>query len=330
MELPDAQAVSDFIRCADLAVAEVAALKEASSVLSDSLHDAALAFIPLAAKVRESVLYEFADLYGLTPDAVDAVIKEGAAKLKERKQDQKKVIAAACAAKRAEGQTQQQIADDLGISDMSVRRVLVTDALSDTNNDCRVKADEEVVAEVQQRLAAGETQAAIAQATGISQSRVSQIKNGKTGNESKSAPVPTTPSVGTAPRSSDHHHSQPIHLMLQEGSGPNEEMEQNRRRYYDNIRRCFKDIQSINKRLKTLDRFFSATYAKEHGGMIANWAAYERIWGADMYEDELINCSSFDEIRQRLINQTQMLKATINASLGVLQKTTSLPIIIED
>jgi hypothetical protein len=49
-----------------------------------------------------------------------------------------------------------------------------------------------------------------------------------------------------------------------------------------------------------------------------------------MYEDELINCSSFDEIRQRLINQTQMLKATINASLGVLQKTTSLPIIIED
>ena len=133
MQLPDASVVSDFIHNADLAVAEINALKDAASALSDSLHDAALAFIPLAAKVRESVLYEFADLYGLTPDAVDAVIKEGAAKLKERKQDQKKVIAAACAAKRAEGQTQQQIADDLGISDMSVRRVLATDTLSDAN-----------------------------------------------------------------------------------------------------------------------------------------------------------------------------------------------------
>ena len=153
MELPDAQAVSDFIRCADLAVAEVDALKEAASVLSDSLHDAALAFIPLAAKVRASVLYEFADLYGLTPDAVDAVIKEGAAKLKERKQDQKKVIAAACAAKRAEGQTLQQIADDLGTSKQRVSevlaspdsgtaytdcRVLVSSSLDSTNNDCTV------------------------------------------------------------------------------------------------------------------------------------------------------------------------------------------------
>ena len=330
MELPDAQAVSDFIRCADLAVAEIKALEHAAEVLSDSLHDAALAFIPLAAKVRPAVLYDFAALYGLTPEAVEAVIREGAERLEARKRDQRAVITAACVAKRAEGQTQQQIADALGISDMSVRRVLASDTLSDANTDCRVRADEEVVAEVQRLAEAGEKQGSIAEAVGISRPRVNQILNGKTGHESKSAPVPTTPSVGSAPRSSDHHHSQPIHLMLQEGSGPNEEMEQNRRRYYDNIRRCFKDIQSINKRLKILDRFFSATYAKEHGGMIANWAAYERIWGPDMYEDELINCSSFDEIRQRLINQTQMLKATINASLGVLQKTTSLPIIIED
>lgn len=330
MELPDAQAVSDFIRCSDLAVAEIKALNHAADVLSDSLHDAALAFIPLAAQVRSAVLYDFAALYGLTPEAVDAVIREGKAKLEERKKDQRAVIKAACEAKRAEGKTQQQIADELGVDRRRVGEDLAMPDSGDAKSDCRVKADEEVIAEVEQRLAAGESGKSVAAATGLSPARVSQIKNGKSGHESKSAPVPTEPSTGIAPRSSDHHHSQPIHLMLQEGSGPHKAMEENRRRYYDNIRRCFKDIQSINKRLKTLDRFFSTTYAKEHGGMIANWAAYERIWGPEMYEDELINCSSFDEVRQRLINQTQMLKATINASLGVLQKTTSLPIIIED
>jgi len=48
-----------------------------------------------------------------------------------------------------EGQTQQQIADDLGISEREVGRVLVTGSSPDTNNDCRVKADEEAAAELQ-------------------------------------------------------------------------------------------------------------------------------------------------------------------------------------
>ena len=333
MQLPDASVVSDFIHNADLAIAEINALKDAASALSDSLHDAALAFIPLAAKVRESVLYEFADLYGLTPDAVDAVIKEGAAKLKERKQDQKKVIASACAAKRAERQTQQQIADDLGVSRTEVTRVLVSSSLDNTNNDCRVKADEEAVAEVQQRLAAGETQAAISQATGISQPRISQIKNGKTGNESKAnaaESVPSDPSAGVKVQSSTHHHSQPIHLMVEPGTGPNVEMEANYKRYVVNIRSCFKDIRAINKRLKSISNHLHNTFAKEHGGMIANWAAYEQIWGPDMRDDDLIGCSTFSEVRERLINQSQILKQTINTSLEVLQKIDSLPIIIED
>jgi predicted transcriptional regulator len=332
MRLPDAQAVSDYIKCADLAPGEIDALEHAAEVLNDCLFDVALAFLPLAAKVRSSVLYEFAAFYGLDRAAVDAVVREGAASLNQKKQDHREVVRVVAEAKRAEGATLQQIADELGSSKQRVSEVLVSPDSGLTNTDCRVKADEDVVAEVCRLAEAGEKQGDIAKATGISRPRVNQILNGKTGNESKQQPIqlPIEPSAGSAPRSSDHHHSQPIHLMLQEGSGPHEEMIANRKRYYDNIERCFKDIQSIEKRLKTLSRYFQNTYAKEHGGMVANWAAYQRIWAEEMRDNELIGCDTFDGVRQRLASQLRILSQQVSTSLDVLQKINSLPIIIED
>lgn len=332
MRLPDADAVSDYIKCADLAPGEINALGHAADVLTNCLFDVALAFIPLAAKVRPKVLYEFAAFYGLDRTAVDAVVREGAANLNKKKQDQRELVRVVAEAKRAEGATLRQIADELEMGEETVRRVLASPTVGDTNTDCRVKAGEDVVDEVRRLAEAGEKQGDIAKATGISRPRVNQILNGKTGHESKQQPaqLPLEPSSGSAPRSSDHHHSQPIRLMLQEGSGPHEEMIANRKRYYDNIERCFKDIQSIEKRLKTLSRYFQNTYAKEHGGMIANWAAYERIWSLEMRDNELIGCDTFDGVRQRLINQLRLLSQQVNTSLDVLQKINSLPIIIED
>lgn len=186
MQLPDASQIADYITTVrDLTLNEIEALRETDDSIRDGLTRCAEAFIRLAAKVRPEVLYEFGELYGLSRDALDAAIRQGTAGLYQLQQDQRKVRDAAILAKRAEGKTQQQIAEEVGCSEATTRAVLVSAAPKNTSTDCRVKANDSVTAEVLHRHAAGETQTAIAKAAGISRQRVSQIVNGKTGNESK-------------------------------------------------------------------------------------------------------------------------------------------------
>lgn len=185
MQLPDATRIADFIKISDLTLEEMDALRQTDDSIRDGLTRCAEAFIQLAAKVRPEVLYEFGELYGLSRDALDAAIRQGSAGIRQLQADQRKVRDAAILAKRAEGKTQQQIAEDLDTDKGSVSKVLVCCNDQHTSIDCRVKADDVVVAEVQQRLAAGQKHGAIAEATGLSRQRVGQIANGKTGNESK-------------------------------------------------------------------------------------------------------------------------------------------------
>lgn len=185
MQLPDATRIADYIKISDLTLEEMDALRQTDDSIRDGLTRCAEAFIQLAAKVRPEVLYEFGELYGLSRDALDAAIRQGSAGIRQLQEDQRKIRDAAILAKRAEGKTQQQIADEVGCDERTARRVLASGAVPDANTDLRAKADDAVVAEVIQRLQAGEPQKAIAKAVGISQSRVSQIKAGKSGHESK-------------------------------------------------------------------------------------------------------------------------------------------------
>lgn len=185
MQLPDAMRIADYIKQRDLTLEEIEALQKTDDGIRDGLTRCAEAFISLAAEVRPEVLYEFAELYGLTRTAVDAAIRQGTDGIRKLQADQRKVRDAAILAKRAEGMTQQQIAEEVGASRVTVSEVLALSDGDNANTDLRTKADDAVVAEVLQRLQAGEPQKAIAKAVGISQARVSQIKASKTGHESK-------------------------------------------------------------------------------------------------------------------------------------------------
>lgn len=185
MQLPDAMQIADYIKHRDLTLEEIEALQKTDDGIREGLTRCAESFISLAAKVRREVLYEFAELYGLSRTAVDLAIRQGSEGIRQLQADQRKVRDAAILAKRADGLTQQQIADELDTSRVTVSEVLALSEGDNANTDCRIKADDAVVAEVLQRLESGETQKAIANSLGISRSRVNQIANGKTGHESK-------------------------------------------------------------------------------------------------------------------------------------------------
>lgn len=196
MLTPAPSSIADYIKSAELSLDEAEAIQTADSKIRDNMANCAIAFIELASNVRPDVLYQFGALYGLSRDALEATVRQGAAGIKALQADAKTLIRNTVLAMRQEGKTQQQIADATGIALTQVNGVLALSESESANTpsiDCRSKADAEQAEEVLQRHAAGESQGAIAESIGISRPRVNQIVNGKTGHESKPkarAPIP--------------------------------------------------------------------------------------------------------------------------------------------
>jgi DNA-binding CsgD family transcriptional regulator len=329
-------AVNEFIDARDLTQEQIDAVFRLNNQLiksatdnffawSEAFHDGGL---------PKNALKKFAQGWGIGVGVVNQAIKRTPAEWKAagevlaaQNDNHRRERNASIQQMRAEGATQAAIAEAHGVSEPTVRDVLATATAADANNDQRVKLSDSEIEIIKHRVANGDSQSSVADDFGISQSKVSQLINGKNGHESKSQPKPAP--VVEAPPTDGKLHSPSLALMQEQGHELNAQMQLNRKRYYDTMRLLFEDISKATKRFKTLSKLLNDDYAKNHGGMLARWHAYESLW-ADDFDGLATGARSYTALAQHAKAQLDSLNTTITQSHEHLRRIKPEHIIIHD
>ena len=311
-EPPDMAAVKNFIRSYGLTAPEIQCLREIADAIDAANIEAGKAFTRAVGIVRPKVLIEFGKFFGLSEEkvrfALDQTPEDWDAMKALRRKSRNEAIAEA----RANGKTQKQIAEQLDVSRETVRDVLVMADAANTNNDQRAKLSDGDQQIIRDRAANGDSQKSIAADFGISQGKVSQVVNGKNGHESKTKVANSTPSAPSLPNDSTLH-APPFSLLQEEGHELNAEMRLNRKRYYDCMRLLFEDVARASKRFKSLQNILNDDYARNHGGMLARWYAYESCW-ADDFDELAMGARSYSALAEHAKAQLRTLSTVIDQS----------------
>ena len=327
-EPPDTAAVKHFIRSRALSVPEINCLHEIADAIDAANVEAGKAFSRAAGIVRPEVLIEFGDLYGLNEESVrfalSTTTKDWDAMKAMRRKSRNEAISEA----RANGKTQKQIAEEQGIAQQTVADVLAKPEAGNANNDQRAKLSEGDQQIIRDRAANGDSQKSIAADFGISQGKVSQVVNGKNGHESKPKAANSTPSTPSLPNDSTLH-APPFSLLHEEGHELNAEMRLNRKRYYDCMRFLFEDIARAGRRFKALQNILNDDYARNHGGMLARWHAYESCW-ADDFDELAMGARSYSALAEHAKAQLRTLSTVVDQSHEHLRRIKPQNITLHD
>jgi hypothetical protein len=139
--------------------------------------------------------------------------------------------------------------------------------------------------------------------------------------------LPDKPTEGSTVAHSQSNHSPSLRRLRTPGTPEALAMEEQKGQFFKAIALLLQDIAKAEKRLNTLQNEIQEDFTRYHGAMLARWAAYEKVWAAELFET--CGCETFDEIRQTLTGRIRKLEIKAKQSLATLDRIKSTTIAIE-
>jgi len=176
------------------------------------------------------------------------------------------------------------------------------------------------------RIHKGEKQGSLATEYQISQSGVSYIlKRSKEVAKSRKVIIdpPTDWKRGTT------NLSPSLQRIKTSGTSEHALLKLHQKRYLDRISFIADYIQLIETHLTVINNNLVDDFAKDHGMMLARWAAYEKIWKDDL--DEIApGFSTFEGVRRTISARLGRLSKELDQKLSILDNIKHTKITIQD